>query len=585
MYTAIKSYQIIIALLKKYGIKHLVLSAGTRNVPFVHSVENDPDFICYSVVDERSAAYFAMGIAQEVNAPVVISCTSSTATTNYLPAITEAFYLGVPLLVLTSDRNPQYLGQLEDQMIEQVGMYGKVVRRSINLPVINDEDDFWYCERLVNEALLALSHRGKGPVQINIPTYKNLNDFSTPSLPVVKKIERYSNFDSPTYWQEKINELTDHKRILVVCGQTDCVSEELKRYIELFSEKFNCTIAIDHMSNLASNQFIHTSEITHRLKQNEFTELLPDLVISFNGNFISKFKELLRHRWKETKHWLINENGDLIDPFKCLSTIFESTPLYFFKYFVENAEPNIRNNGEYNNLWIEKIKTQPKMDIPYSNISVIKAFTQVIPDHSILHLSILNSIRITSFYKLPSKVKVYANLGSHGIDGCMSTFLGHATVSEKPSFLVIGDLSFFYDMNSIRIKHIKSNVRILLINNGGGAEFQRNFINNEEILSTINLHTAAKHATIAKAWTETVGFKYQTASNQKEYLSQLEEFIATKSDKPILFEIFTEMKSDSEILRANYSSVDSSLVGKSKNLVKSILGNGGAEKLKKVLGK
>ena len=152
MYTELKTYQIIIALLKKYGITHCVLSAGSRNVPFVHSIEEDPEFHCYSVVDERSAGYFALGLAQELNQPVVISCTSSTATCNYWPPVAEAFYQGVPIVVLTSDRDPEMLGQWEDQMIDQVGMYDRHVRKSVNLPIINNHDDEIYCQRLVNEA-------------------------------------------------------------------------------------------------------------------------------------------------------------------------------------------------------------------------------------------------------------------------------------------------------------------------------------------------------------------------------------------------------------------------------------------------
>ena len=169
MYTSLENYQIIISLLKQNNIRHLVLSAGTRNIPFVQSVENDPFFICYSVVDERSAAYMALGLSLRLNEPVVISCTSSTATCNYFPAIAEAFHQKAQLIVLTSDRNPALLGQREDQMINQVSMYGSFVKKSVNLPIVNTKEDFWFCERLVNEAIMATYIHGKGPVQINIP--------------------------------------------------------------------------------------------------------------------------------------------------------------------------------------------------------------------------------------------------------------------------------------------------------------------------------------------------------------------------------------------------------------------------------
>ena len=215
MYTELKTYQYIIALLKKYGVKHCVLSAGSRNVPFVHSVEKDPYFKCYSVVDERSAGYYALGLAQELNEPVVISCTSSTATCNYWPAVAEAYYQGVPLIVLTSDRNPSMLGQWEDQMIDQVGMYDRHVKKSVNLPIINDEDDEYYCERLINEALLELDHNTTGPVHINIPMKSYNNSFNVKKLPEVKKISRIS-VEQENEWKRLAKELTSYKRILVV---------------------------------------------------------------------------------------------------------------------------------------------------------------------------------------------------------------------------------------------------------------------------------------------------------------------------------------------------------------------------------
>ena len=204
MYTELKTYQIIIALLKKYGITHCVLSAGSRNVPFVHSIEEDPDFHCYSVVDERSAGYFALGLAQELNQPVVISCTSSTATCNYWPPVAEAFYQGVPIVVLTSDRDPEMLGQWEDQMIDQVGMYDRHVRKSVNLPIINSHDDEIYCQRLVNEALLELNHHGTGPVHINVPMKSYNNSFNIKTLPDVTRIDRLCLDDADDLWKEKI---------------------------------------------------------------------------------------------------------------------------------------------------------------------------------------------------------------------------------------------------------------------------------------------------------------------------------------------------------------------------------------------
>ena len=251
MYTELKSYQIIIALLKKYGIRHCVLSAGSRNAPFVHSVEMDPYFQCYSVVDERSAGYFALGLAQELGEPVVMSCTSSTATCNYWPPVAEAFDNGVPLIVLTSDRNPAMLGQREDQMIDQVGMYGHHVKKSVNLPVVETSDDFIFCQRLVNEALMELDHHGMGPVHINIPMKAYNNSFNVKKLPEVIKFERFDIFTPESIWDAKLERLKRAKRILVICGQKSKLSNTLEEQLNNFFGKYNTALAMEYMANIS----------------------------------------------------------------------------------------------------------------------------------------------------------------------------------------------------------------------------------------------------------------------------------------------------------------------------------------------
>lgn len=250
MYTELKSYQIIIALLKEYGIRRCVLSAGSRNVPFVHSVEEDPFFECYSVVDERSAGYFALGLAQESGEPVVISCTSSTATCNYWPPVTEAYYQGVPLVVLTSDRDPAMLGQWEDQMIDQVSMYDRHVRKSVNLPIVNDRDDWLFCQRLVNEALLELDHRGKGPVHINVPMRFYNRSFNVHKLPEVTRIRRVFALDGDEIWRFYAERLSVAKRVLVVAGQTTGTSLEFAAVLERFCSSCNAAVAAEYMANV-----------------------------------------------------------------------------------------------------------------------------------------------------------------------------------------------------------------------------------------------------------------------------------------------------------------------------------------------
>jgi 2-succinyl-5-enolpyruvyl-6-hydroxy-3-cyclohexene-1-carboxylate synthase len=574
MYTIIKNLQILIALLKEHGISHLVISPGSRMKDFAFSVESDPFFTCYSVVDERSAAYFALGLAQELDRSVGIVCTSSTATCNYLPGITEAFYQGVPLVVMTGDKDPCYLGQMEDQMIQQIGIYDRVVRKSVTLPVVNNDEDFWYCERLINEVLLELNHRGCGPVHINVPIIQHSQALTVNKLPEVNCIKRISLLEDTQLLQNKVLELEKSQKILIIAGQNSAAhAKEIEPYIQIFFEQFNCVIHTEHMANLRLPGTLNCTFVGNMINSKTFDELLPDIIISFGGNIgVYGLKGMLRE--KKINHWLINENGNVIDAFKNLTTVFECTPAQFFAYFTEQGDAGIKSGKTYYNSWNNIYKQISIPELPYSNVFVIQYFLSLMPENSLLHLSILNSIRISHFFELPLNTHVYANIGTDGIDGCMSTFLGQANISDRLSFLIIGDLSFFYDMSAIRIRHIKNNVRILLINNGGGGEF---YIGPRP--ATLDAHIAAKHNTNAQGWIESVGFTYISAQNKEDYMSCLGQFVKPESDRPIVFEVFTDMKTDADTVQSVYdtnrSSLNKGMLETFKGMVHAAIGHDG----------
>lgn len=575
MYTELKTYQIIIALLKKYGISHCVLSAGSRNVPFVHSIEQDPYFHCYSVVDERSAGYFALGLAQQLKEPVVISCTSSTATCNYWPPVAEAFYQGVPIIVLTSDRDPQMLGQWEDQMIDQVGMFDRHVRKSVNLPIIHEKDDEWYCQRLVNEALLELNHNGTGPIHINVPMKSYNNSFNVKTLPNVVKIDRICLSDEKELWASKISKLTSAKRILVICGQSFYKDERLEKAINVFLKKYNSAVAIEYMSNLEIEEGLNFNvcmdaryTISSKVK-----ELLPDIVISFGGNIFSGIKEQLKKQWGNFEHWLIQEDGSVIDLFKSLTTIFECKPSYFFEMCDELNVSGMNDKLYYNQLkeYVDSV-IYPKFE--WSHVYAIKEVVEKIPNDSVLHLSVNDAIRLTNYFKLNDSIKTYANIGTHGIDGPLSSFLGQAIATENQAYLIIGDLAFFYDMNAMRIRHINKNVHVLLINNQGGSEFYFNRMWKNEYS---DLHTTARHQTQAEGWVKSNNFIYLSAHDKESFANNLEEFMRSDLDKPVFFEVFTEMRNDSKVLYDFFDlsrpkDLKSETIRRSKELIKSTIG-------------
>lgn len=544
MYTPLKSYQVIISLLKQNNIRHLVLSAGTRNIPFVQSVENDPYFDCYSVVDERSAAYMALGMSLRLNEPVVISCTSSTATCNYFPAIAEAFHQGAQLIVLTSDRNPALLNQREDQMIDQVGMYGKFVKKCVNLPIVNTDEDLWFCERLVNEAILATYQHGRGPVQINIPMLSYYSRCNEPNILTARKIDLCSYETPADEWKKCADILNGKKRIMVICGQNNYTSPEFNSLLKEFGKKYKNVLLAEYMANIevedAINPFLPFD--TNTLSSNAFNEFLPEIVISLGTNVMSGIKAQLRQKAGLFEHWGVEESGNVVDMYKSLTKVFECSPEYFLRYFIDHV-----NDEAKDTVYLDEVKKYvgniKLPELPYSNNTVIQQMAARIPDGSILHLSINNSIRIINYCGLPNRtIKVYANIGTHGIDGCLSSFIGQAVTSDKLSFLIIGDLSFFYDMGAMRIRHIPKTARILMINNYGGGEFH--YSTTLAIDPTMDLHTSAAHKTEAQGWVESVGFKYYAVHNEVELKTALDAFFDSDSDKPIFIEAFSDMEID-----------------------------------------
>ena len=550
MYSDNKTVQILIAFLKEFGVRHAVLSAGTRNVPVVHSLEQDPFFKCFSVVDERSAAYFALGLALETGEPVLMSCTSGTAAANYTSAMWEASRQRLPLVALTSDRNQIYLGQLEDQMITQAGLYRSAARVSVTLPIVEDEKSAWYCRRLVNEALLGLRHREGGPVHINLPTEWGLfaQNFNCKELPSVRRIERIALRDLHEGIPAKVEEIKAKKRILVIYGQSRPVGGAALDALNRFVSAYDCAVATETISNLRCKAQIETSLICRALSKDTFQEYVPDLVISVGGDHVSTVKGMLKGCPLDFDHWCVNEDGTIVDQFKKLTAVFECSSHEFFEYFAREAGNRV-SDGKYLALWRERIGVLPKPSFPYSSAYLMQEFLKVIPKSSLLHHGNGVAVHIAQYFPTHESIVSYCHTGTTTIDGGLSTFIGQAAVADKLCFMFIGDLSFFYDMNAIWNRYVGRNARILLYNNEGGQTFHWNAAKEIE---TLPLHTSAEHFANAKGWVESRGFKYLDARTKGEFDKLLPEFVGEDSDRPICFEVFTKKDSDGKILHDYY---------------------------------
>ena len=547
-YSNLKNIRILISLLKKYGVKHIVLSPGGRNVPFVHSVENDKDFSCYSIVDERSAAFFAIGMIQYLKEPVAICCTSATAVCNYMSAVEEAFYQHLPLIVLTADRNSYYLNQDEDQMIPQTNIYRDVCKKEVTLPIVKDETDEWHCARLVNEALSELNHDTAGPVHINFQVEKVGEGYSTEPLPNVTKIERVMCNSSDTLWSRMRTELRE-KRILLIFGQQLYVSKELVELLNKFTEQFDCTIAADYLSNLHCDKMINTFTISNTNSFESMNELLPDIVITMGGNYVSEIRGWLKRNVGNFKHWKVSQRGDFADQFRNLTCVFECSAEHFLTQMLITGQPSSKRS--YFDKWKTALEHVIIPDLPYSSMYAVSKFLPRIPANSKLHLANSNSVRIAQMFELDKSVEVFCNRGCNGIDGSLSAFVGQANIASEVCFLLVGDLSFFYDMNGLWNRYINSNMRILLNNNEGAGIFHVS--PGKKLLPTINAYTAAEHNASAEEWVKSRGFNYISSHTKVEFDKGLDVFVDPDTEGPIFFEVFTDKETDAKVMSDFYN--------------------------------
>ncbi|MBE6535692.1 MAG: 2-succinyl-5-enolpyruvyl-6-hydroxy-3-cyclohexene-1-carboxylic-acid synthase [Ruminococcaceae bacterium] len=565
MYSDIKSVQILVSLLKQHNIRRVVLSPGNRNVPIAHSLEVDPFFETYSIVDERSAGFFGIGLIQRYREPVAICCTSGTAVCNYYSAVTEAFYQKLPLLVISADRNPYYLNQDEEQMLPQTDGFEKVTRKIVQLPMIKDEVDEYTCGRMINEAILELNHHGGAPVQINIPIEKGLSVFNTTELPKVKKIKRHYLYDDWTSYAEQLK----NKRVLVLYGQSPSLTDEDIRIVEEFSSMYGAIIAVDPLSNLHCKGAVSTFSLSRVTSAESFkSTLLPEIVITLNSGYLSYVRSHLKSCKGMFDHWCVNADGSLQDPLFSIKEVFEASPIEFLKKMVKTGS-KAQVDSAYLELWQSKTAGIDfnNIELPYCNFYAVRELVNALPKGSAFHIANSTSVRLVSHFDLDPSIEVYCNRGANGIDGSASAYMGMACNNDKKAFLLIGDLSFFYDMNSLWNNYISPNMRIILSNNSGATLFH--YTVGIKNVSTLDQNIAAGHDATAKGWVESRGFEYIAVRNEQDLSAALIR-MNEATERPIFIEVFTDKEQDAQVLKKSYAQFEEK-ESSVKNILKTIL--------------
>ncbi len=541
MYPKKELAQIIISACRQFEIETVVISPGSRNAPLTIGFSNDQDFDTISIVDERCAAFFALGIAQKRQKPVAIVCTSGSALLNYYPAVAEAYYSQIPLVVISADR-PKHLIDIGDgQTIRQENVFENHILFNANLQENQTNKNF----ELLTEAFSMLT-QVKGPIHINAPFDEPLYETVSEMKEFPFKVNQQIQMDNVDY-NTLAEDWNSAKKKMILVG-VHPPDKELEDLLERVADDPSVLVLTETTSNLHNKRFVHDIDnLIFNLSTEEFSSLQPEILLTFGGLIVSKkIKRFLRDH-KPEQHWHINELR-AFDTYFALTNHLKIDSHSFFTQF--SPLTKYENGSNYESKWIEyRNKTHAKHDefvrsAPFSDLKVFEHILESLPVDSDVQFSNSAIIRYSQLYKMNSSITVSCNRGTSGIDGSTSTAIGAAYASDKQTTLVTGDLSFFYDSNALWNSHIPKNFRIIIVNNSGGGIFK--IIPGPKSTQSLKFFEAP-HCLTAEHLCNMYGFEYSTAHDSESLEKGLSGFY--EGDHPKLLEIFTPSDQNDLVLK------------------------------------
>ncbi|WP_040278448.1 2-succinyl-5-enolpyruvyl-6-hydroxy-3-cyclohexene-1-carboxylate synthase [Psychroserpens damuponensis] len=577
IYSKIPLAQTVIELCKLKNIKHIIISPGSRNAPLTLGFTNDDFFKCYSIVDERCAAFFALGLAQQIKEPTAVVCTSGSALLNYYPAVAEAFYSDIPLVVLSADRPKHLIGIGDGQTINQKDVFENHILYSANLKLdLKDEnrqsnkEDLPIFKSIENKlerflglqqgiqvdnekeinAAINLAKFKKGPVHINIPfdepLYETVTDLTV--NPKVEELDIKPIKIDQAELKDCIDEWYVAKKKIILIGVLSPHQIE-QQWLDDLANDDSVIVFTETTSNVHHpNFFTSIDKMIAPLDDEDFKNLQPEILITIGGLIVSKkIKAFLRH-YQPKHHWHVGEKN-ANNTFFCLDKHIIAKPNDFFADFL----PKITHvaKSDYLNTWAIVKKQRHKKHLEYVKqiaFSDFKAFSIIlksIPNKTILQLGNSSTIRYTQLFNMNPTLEVFCNRGTSGIDGSTSTALGCAVANVKQTTFITGDLSFFYDSNALWNNYIPNNFRIILINNQGGGIFR--ILPGDKNTNNFDNYFETTHQLTAKQLCEMYGFECVTAHNDQDLETALKSFY-NKSKQPRLLEVFTPRTENDTIL-------------------------------------
>lgn len=556
--TAKKWIKDLVAICAAKGMRHVVMSPGSRCAPLVIAFNNHPDIACISIIDERSAAFFAMGMAQQLAQPVGLVCTSGSATLNYAPAVAEAYYSKIPLLLFTADRPNEWIGQADGQAIQQFDIYKNYIKGSFELPsAIDDKDHLWYSNRMVSEAYNRSMIPDMGPVHINVPFREPLYDLVEYTNYVAPKVIDATPI-TPTISIAEADKLTTiwnkYERIMVI-GGSYAPNEQLQQAINKLTDHKNVTILTEVTANLRGAGLITTLDpALEAIEKGSESNYRPDLLVNFGGPIVSKkLKRFLRnHQPKE--HWYVDESGDHTDTYQTLTNVIRLKAADFIDLINKHA---VLKESTYKDKWLALMDVASQRhkeqlnQAPYCDLTAFAKVWNKLPQNSKLQLGNSTSVRYAGLFNVNELegISINCNRGTSGIDGTISTAAGAAFVSNGLTTVITGDLSFFYDSNALWNNSLPKNLRIVVLNNQGGNIFR--IIKGPSALpeKLLEQYFETQHNASIEYIAKAFNIPYYLCTSLEELDKQLPAFFQPDSDSAIVMEIRTPNDISANILK------------------------------------
>lgn len=542
IYPEIPLAQSLVEICKLKGIKHIIISPGSRNAPLTIGFVSNPYFKCYSIVDERCAAFFAMGIAQQINKPVAVICTSGSAVLNYYPAVAEAFYSQIPLLIISADRPHAKVDIGDGQTIRQENVFANHILYNANLNEEASSSNDLKINDAINTCILK-----KGPVHINVPFEEPLYNTVT-KLSVTPEIVTIPQCNNAFQMEDKhLQTWNSSSKKLILVGELKPNSIE-QTIMEQLAKDESVVVLTEVTSNLHHSSFIaNIDAIITPFTEADFAYFKPQLLVTFGGMVVSKRIKAFLRRYSPDVHWHI-DTLRAYDTYGCLTDWITTTPNVFFKQLF-NKSNSVTSAYKLNLSKIVAIRTKKHLEfvenVPFCDFQVFAALAKQLSGTIQLQISNSSAIRYFQLFALKPSIQVFCNRGTSGIDGSTSTAIGAATTNTKPTIFITGDISFFYDSNALWNNYIPNNFKIILINNSGGGIFR--ILPGHEENEVFNTFFETSHNLDASNLAKMYHFKYQLITDNDDLEHGLKQFLEDFSGKSIL-EIKTPEKINDKIL-------------------------------------